>query len=239
MEIAVFIICTGKYNIFFDKFYESSEKYFLPEYKKTYYVFTDGNIIKRGNIKRIQQEKIGWPYDTMYRFKMFNSIKNIVIKKDYAFFFNVNMEFVDYIGNEILPGADNSYLVGVNHPGFYNKNIDAFPYERNEDSVFYIPFGSGSNYYQGCLNGGRTTEYMEMSEKLDHMIGEDLGNGIIPEWWDESALNWYYDRLETKPLMLPPSYAYPESQELGIEEKKIIQIDKEKKGGHNFLRFNT
>ena len=237
MEIAVFIICTGKYNIFFNSFYKSSEKYFLPEYKKNYYVFTDGEIIKKSNIIRIEQEKIGWPDDTMYRFKMFNSIKNDVIKNDYAFFFNVNMKFVDFVGEEALPGPDNSYLLGVNHPGFYTENIDSFPYERNDESVFYIPFGEGSIYYQGCLSGGRTKEYMEMSEKLDSMIDEDLNNDIIPEWWDESALNWYYDKLNSKPLILPPSYAYPESENIDIK-KIIIQLDKEKKGGHDFLRYD-
>ena len=76
MKIGILTICTGKYTIFFDSLYESLEKHFLKGYEKTYYVFTDGEIREEDNVVRIEQTKLGWPYDTMMRFNMFNGISN-------------------------------------------------------------------------------------------------------------------------------------------------------------------
>ena len=232
MKISIFTICTGKYNIFFEDFYKSCEKYFLNDFDKTYYVFTDGDILNSDNIVKIQQDKLGWPYDTMMRFKMFNSIKD-QLNSDYTFFFNINMLFVDNIGIEVIPKEENDYLVGVNHPGYFDKPNNYLPYERNNKSVFYTPYGSGSFYYQGCFNGGRTNEFMNMSKVLEEKIDIDISNDIIPVWHDESALNWYYS--SKTPLIMSPSYAYPESIDLNMD-RKIIQRDKNLVGGHNFLR---
>ena len=232
MKISIFTICTGKYTIFFEDFYKSCERFFLKDFEKTYYVFTDGDILTSDNIVRIQQDKLGWPYDTMMRFKMFNSIED-QLNSDYTFFFNINMLFLDNIGIEVLPKEENSYLVGVNHPCFFDKPNISFSYERNNKSLFYIPYGEGNFYYQGCFIGGRTNEFMYMSKVLEEKIDNDLSNDIIPIWHDESALNWYY--IDKNPLLMSPSYAYPESFNLNMD-RKIIQRDKNLLGGHEFLR---
>jgi hypothetical protein len=241
-NINIITICTGKYTIFFEDFYKSCEKFFLKNYVKKYFVFTDGDIIQNEKIIKINQSKLGWPYDTMMRFKMFNSIENI-LNGEYVFFFNVNMIFVDYIDDDIIPKEENDYLMGVCHPGYINTDKNHLPYERNPNSNLYIPFGDGSYYFQGCFNGGRKKEFIEMSKILSEKIELDLSNRIIPVWHDESALNWYFNKKNT--LRLEPSYAYPESFENGSEfekeiikmfHKKIIQIDKNKLGGHSFLR---
>lgn len=232
MEINIITICTGKYTIFFENFYKSCEDFFLKGFNKKYFVFTDGDILEEDNINKIHQEKLGWPYDTMFRFKMFNSIKNRLVG-DYTFFFNVNMLFVDFIGTEVLPKEENSYLMGVNHPGYFNKNKLEFPYERRFDSNFYIPYENGKNYFQGCFNGGKTIEFISMSLELERLIDIDVSNGIIPIWHDESALNWYYEKIN--PLLVDPGYSYPESSDIDLP-KKIIQLDKNKYGGHVALR---
>jgi hypothetical protein len=230
--INILTICTGKYTIFFKDFYESCEKYFLTDYNKKYFVFTDGDILENENIVKIHQDKLGWPYDTMLRFKMFNSIKD-KLKGDYTFFFNTNMKFVDEVGVEVIPDIDNDYLIGVKHPGFYNQPKIMFPYERLFESSFYIGYDTGSIYYQGCFNGGRTSEFLEMSSILESKINIDLANGIIPVWHDESALNCYFN--SKNPLCLDSGYAYPESVDIPFD-KKIIQVDKNKFGGHQSLR---
>jgi hypothetical protein len=230
--INILTICTGKYLKLFEQFYHSSQENFLNGYQKKYFVFTDGDLNDYENVIRIEQSKLGWPYDTMMRFKMFNSIKEL-LNGDYVFFFNINMKFIKKIGEEILPGEENDYLMGVNHPGFYDKQNLKFSYERREISNFYIPFNLGKFYYQGCFNGGRKEEFMKMSDTLDKLIDDDLSKGIIPIWHDESALNWYY--LKKNPLIIDPSYAYPENCDIPFD-RKIIQLDKSKMGGHQYLR---
>lgn len=233
MKIGVLLICTGKYNIFFNSLYDSCEKYFLPNHKKTYYVFTDGEIKKNDNIVKINQENLGWPYNTLRRFQMFNRIEEDLKNEDYLFFFNANMAFVDYVNEEVIPKKENNFLMGVNHPGFFNTPNTNFTYERRNNSVFYIPFGEGKYYYQGCFNGGNSEEFLKMSKILDNMIDVDLSNGIMPIWHDESALNWYY--LDKNPLIVDSGYSYPENWNLPFN-KKITQLDKNNFGGHTFLR---
>ena len=234
-KIGILIICTGNYTIFFDELYESSEKFFLKENIKTYYVFTDGIISHKKNVKIIHQKVLGWPYDTMMRFHMFNSISDILEKEDYLFFLNANMVFNDYVNEEVIPNESNNFLMGVNHPGFYNTTKENYSYERRKESSFYISNNDGNFYFQGCFNGGRSKEFLEMSKFLSEKIDEDLNKNIIPIWHDESALNWYYK--DKNPLILSPGYAYPETWNLPFE-KKLIQVDKNKFGGHNNLRKN-
>ena len=231
-KINVFTICTGKYITYFEQFYKSCQDKFLPEYEKKYFVFTDGELPEYDNVVKIQQNKLGWPFDTMMRFKMFNSAEHL-LDGDYVYFFNINMQFLQTINDEVLPGKENNWLMGVNHPGYYNKNCLGFPYERSSLSNFYVPFGMGNFYYQGCFNGGRKEEFMQMSKRLEQLIDDDVSKKIIPVWHDESALNWYY--VDRNPLLLDSSYAYPESSNLPFD-RKIIQIDKNKHGGHSYLR---
>ena len=207
MEIGILLICVGRYNVFFEDLYKTCEKYFLPNYKKTYYVFTDGDIMGGENIKVFPQENLGWPNNTMMRFEMFNRINEKLYDKEYLFFLNVNMLFVDFIGDEVLPGDENNYLVGVSHPGYYNKSINEYPYERRSESSLSIPFNIGTHYFQGCFNGGKTNKFLEMSNILNEKINEDIRNNITPIYHDESALNWYF--LDKNPLVMDCGYAYP------------------------------
>jgi hypothetical protein len=79
------------------------------------------------------------------------------------------------------------------------------------------------------------------------MIDDDLSRNLIPVWHDESYLNWYFK--EKKAKVLPPTYGIPEQviygdfrdwdtgyKNLQNMEHYIIQRDKRKYGGTNFLR---
>jgi len=233
MKIAILTICTGKYNLFFDNFYQSCKEKFLSNMHRTFFVFTDGEIQTKENVIRVEQKKLGWPFDTMMRFHMFNRIESLLHEYDYIFFMNVNMFVNLEIHDDILPTLENDFLVGVDHPCFSGKKINSFTYERNPISKFYIPFDTGKYYFQGCLNGGRSKEFLTMSKELENLINGDLINNHIPLWHDESALNWYF--YKKNPKVLPSSYAYVESS-VEEYEKKIIQLDKNKFGGHTFLR---
>jgi hypothetical protein len=222
MLVNIFSICTGNYDVFFEDFYTSAERNFLHGHKKRYFVFTDGKIPQSENIVRVDQPKLGWPFDTMFRFKMFNSVRD-KLDGEYVFFFNANAKVLSSVGDEVLPGIENDYLMGVEHPGYRLSNNYEYPYERRPESNVYMPYGSGKDYFQGFFNGGRTQEFMNMSSLLEDKIDYDVKRGIIPVWHDESALNWYYS--QKNPLKLPMSYAYPEAYKEPFE-RKIIQIEK-------------
>jgi hypothetical protein len=238
MNIGILYICTGKYSIFWEDFFTSSEKFFLPGLEKTYFVFTDASDLiysDKQNVKIIYTEKKGWPYDTLMRYHDFVSVKAQLEKCDYLFFFNANALFVDIINKEeFLPDDHPSGIVGVLHPGYFNVPPKKFPYEKEQrKSTAFIKRGEGKHYYAGGINGGKTNSFLQLSETLQNNIQKDLDNNLIAVWHDESHINRYF--LDNPPKTLSPSYVYPEDWQIPFQPKILIR-NKSKLGGHDQLR---
>ncbi len=234
-KIGVLYICTGKYHIFWDEFYKTANKYFCKKSEVHYFVYTEQLINTYGNknVHHVFQSKLGWPFDTLKRFHLFLRENGSLKKMDYLYFFNANMIFKSKVTeNEILPSPFGNGLVAVIHPYFYDHKNMA-PFENNPNSSAYVKTDIFSNYFQGCLSGGRTHDYLLMASELVKMIDSDLSKNIIGKWWDESYMNKYFQI--NPPQLLPPSFAYPESGTFPFP-KIIVQLDKGKHGGHSFLR---
>ena len=238
MKIGILYICTGKYEIFWKDFYLSCEKYFIPEAEKDYYVFTDAPHIedeeKNQHIHKIYQENLGWPENTLARYAMFAKIIPDLEKYDFIFFFNANALFITEISaTEFLPSG-NQTLVGALHPGFYHSPKNKLPFEQNPQSTAYLVATPESNYYQGAINGGIGKDFIRVIQTLKNNIEIDKKNTIIAKWHDESHWNKYLaGRNDVKVLL--PSYLYPDGLHLPFEIKILMQ-DKNKFGGHDFIR---
>lgn len=228
-------MCTGKYHLFWDEFYLSANRFFCKNSEVHYFVYTEHPINTYANefVHHIYQEKLGWPYDTLKRFHLFLEKRQTLESMDYLFFFNANMEFKKEIReSEILPETKSNGLVSVLHSGFFeHKHIP--PFEDNEKSVAYVKSNRKLDYFQGCLSGGRTKEYLAMAEEIKKMVEVDLSNSIIGKWWDESYMNKYF--ITHPPKALPPSFAYPQGGKI-ILPVKILMFEKSNFGGHDFLR---
>ena len=233
-KIGILYICTGKYTVFWDGFYQSAEKFLLPELEKHYFVFTDGKINTYGSpfVKIIEQEQLGWPFDTLYRFNMFLKIENQLQEMDYLFFFNSNLVIVQTVGNEILP-SEQDELVVTQHPGFFDKERKKFTYENNKKSTAYIAKNEGQVYIAGGLNGGTALNFLKLAKTLSQNIDTDYKKGIIALWHDESHINRYIIGKNVK--ILPPSYLYKQDSNIPFEQKILI-LNKDDFGGHDFLR---
>ena len=212
------------------------EQYFLTGHEIHYFIFTDkeDEIQDRNRfIHIIFQKNLGWPYNTLYRFKMFRRIDEELKDFDYIFFLNANMVCVADIPDTILPNAKEK-LLAVLHPGFYNKDRSLFTYETNPSSLAYIPDAEGKHYFMGGFNGGIGIHFRKLINDLYLNIEKDMSTDkIIALWHDESHLNKYLSGKN--PKILSPSYGYPEDDELPFE-KKIIILHKKKLGGADFLR---
>ncbi len=234
MRIGILYICTGNYTVFWDGFYHSSEKNLLSEHEKYYFVFTDGQIETFGNqrVKVIYQQKLGWPLDTLFRFKIFLQVEEELKKMDYLFFFNANLCINKTIGSEILPEKVDE-LVVTQHPGFFSKERKEFTYETRKESKAYISPEEGDIYIAGGLNGGDSACYLQMIKDLESAIDSDYQKNIVAIWHDESHINRY---ILDKPFkLLPPDYLYPEGWDIPFE-KNIIILNKDKFGGHDRMR---
>lgn len=228
-KVAILYICTGKYDVFWRDFYESIEKYFLIHSEKHYFVFTDAECLycekTCERIHKIYQERLGWPQDTLMRFELFSRIEDQLKFFDYILFMNANMLCKKQIfEEEFLPRTEN--LLALQHPGYINYSNLLYPYEHNKRSTAYVPYGKGKYYFMGSLNGGKADAYLQLIDSLKVAIQQDLDNGIIAKWHDESQLNKYLlNRTDVK--VLSPEYGYPEGWNLPYEVKIIIR-DKDK-----------
>lgn len=230
MKICILTIATNKYINFVQKLYDNIEEFFLPGHEKTCLLFTEHECEVTDNVRVSHIQHEPWPIPTLKRYNYFAKEKDFILQHDYCFYFDVDMRIDSIVGNEVL-----SDLVVTKHFYKIRENVDQFSYERNPNSLSYIPFGQGKSYYAGGFNGGKTEKFIEMSEVIANNVNKDLENSIIAIWHDESHMNRYM--IDNPPsLELSPEYCYPEP-ELGIAKKlnynpKIIALLK----NHDELR---
>ena len=248
-NIAMLYIATGRYIVFFDEYYKSMEKNFLPEDNKTYFVWTDSDRQFPQNVIKIPTENLGWPKATLYRYKLFQNAWDKLKDFDYMYYLNANMLAVRPIRHEIIPSEEQG-ITATLHPGYY-KSVGNLPYDRNPKSTAYIPHTSPQHeaqekYFMGGFNGGTTKGFKHLIDTIADNTNIDEQNGVIAKWHDESHLNRYlYDK---NPLILPPMYGYPETR-VGShathnefhKTHKLLIMDKSNPrwGGHQYLRGQT
>jgi hypothetical protein len=235
--IGILLFCTGKYVKFLDNYITSCEKFFLPDVKKKYFIFTDNQPELPDGIsyQYIQQPKLGWPYDTLKRYEIAYDQKHIFEGIDYLIMTNANFVYNEtVISEEIFPTEQENWLASIDHPNWYDKNnYSEFPYEGRVQSTAYVAPEDRRKYLQACLVLGRTQEFLQLAKYVKEQSAIDLANGIIGMYWDESYINKYW--LSFPPKILPPNYSYPETYNIP-GPKKIIMLEKGLHGGHDFLR---
>jgi len=207
--VGVLYMCTGKYVNFLQGFLESALEKFLPN------------------------------SDSLMRYHIFNKHKELFNELDYVVFFNSNMVFNDYVfEDEFLPSELEDGLVSVHHPCHYLEGNLWDGFESNNKSQSYVvsPETSFKKYCQGCIIGGKVSDFLKLSENISNMIDIDLKNNQYTSAWDEPYMNKYL--LNTNVKILHSGYAYPEifSERLKYIKNKITQLDKSKYISYEELR---
>lgn len=221
-NIGICVMATGRYDSFIEPLVESSRKNFCVDHNVTFFVFTDGTIPNAPDIIRIEQSRLGWPYDTMLRPEIYFKNRDKLQSMDYLFSMDADMRITGRVGNRIL-----SDLVGTQHPGFY---FTRGTYETNPNSVAYVKNSEGKFYFAGGFWGGSAKKFLQACKQISRNIRVDMNNGIMPLWHDESHLNRYFiDHPPTK--VLTPSYCYWEGKVLPFKQR-IVALNKD----HNQYR---
>jgi len=221
MNIAFLLIATNKYVSFLQQFINSADRYALKGNNITFCIFTNNKtpLETKNKVQYFDIQSEPWPMPTLKRYDYFIEQKNILSEYDYVYYSDVDMRFVDDVGDEII-----SDLVGTIHPGFYLNNNFEFTYDRNPNSLAYVPYGVGTNYFAGGFNGGKSNTFLNMCETISDWRKEDNSKNIIPVWHDESYMNKYFI-INPPTLKLSPSYCYPESWNIPFC-KKLLALDK-------------
>lgn len=234
--IGIFYICTGRYSIFWEKFFLSSEKHFCPGITKKYFVFTDQEIApKNEHVEIIYQERLGWPFDTLKRFHLFKKIQDKAMKCNYLYFFNANMIFLrDVMPSDIFP-TEQEQIVVTRHP-FYYEGAKGGPFETNKISAAYIDDSEAKWYVAGGLQGGISKYYYELGDKIIETVDKDLAINHISPWWDESHLNYHIAHRKNYKV-LHPGFICPDDRIKSLPFKVYLTVlDKKNFGGHEFMR---
>lgn len=230
-KIALLYICTGKYTVFWDGFYKSFEKNFLPNCEKHYFVYTDAHTVKYAKnntrIHIIEQEALPWPYPTLLRFAFFLRCEQELKEFDYIFFVNANMAAVNPVTEEMVLPQGNRELVMTVHPAYFSAPPAGLPYERNPHCSAFVPGGEGRVYVMGGFNGGTAEAYLSMCHTLADRIQQDLQKDVIARWHDESHLNRYLIDNASNCSLLPPSFGFPAGWMIPFKPILIIRDKKE------------
>ena len=135
------------------------------------------DVTEKYNIVLKHIYKKGFPNDTLYRYNYFLLVKEHLLNNtEYMFYFDVDMDIIDYIFEDILPNYDTP-LLGTRHPGFIMPH--PFPEkcgspDNNPECTAYIPEDKRiNNYIAGGFNGGITKFFIEMCETISKNIKID------------------------------------------------------------------
>lgn len=204
--------------------------------------------------KKIVAHKIApysWPEATLLRYKVIKEHVN-VLKHDYLMHLDADMLVNGLVETKILTSSNPTNMTLVLHPGFWRPhglnrvrfyffnpsfmirdmrmlmNIGALgSWENDANSSAYVPRKRRENYFCGAVWFGERGTFINLAEELARNTEEDLKNGIIATWHDESHLNSW----ATKNIFdaLSPTYCfYPYYANLDGLPNKIEAVDKQK-----------
>ncbi|XP_069030396.1 globoside alpha-1,3-N-acetylgalactosaminyltransferase 1-like isoform X2 [Embiotoca jacksoni] len=227
-RVAVVVFAVGKYTRFLKGFLETGEKYFLVDFRVTYYVFTDNekdvpkvalgkgrkvSVITVPSAKRWQEVVLG-----RMKWATITIDKQIRNEADYLFMMDIDSIFHNRFGAEAL-----SQLSAVLHRGYYkNTDRDSFPYERRPQSKAYIPAGQGDYYYSAAVWGGYLEDMYKLVKYCYDQSEKDAKNNIEAVWQEESHLNKYL--LYNKPTkVLSPEFLWSDYDRVP-EDIKVIRV---------------
>jgi len=232
-SVGILYLCTGKYELFFDDFYQSFEKKFLAGAMKKFFVFTDSERLKTKygkfeNIQFFNIEHKGWPLGTLLRNRHFYENFDQFTGLDYLFFCNANLICNEHVYLNELGLVNGNQLCGVQHSFFFHKPPEEFIVEKTTQCHAYFSaeeIPQIKHYFQGCFYGGRFSAFREMVNTIYQWTEDDLAKNIMPIWLDESYLNRYFFLKE--PYALHSGFAYAGNAILPFPVK-IINLDKQK-----------
>ncbi len=221
-KIGILYIGIGRYACFWPEFYNSCETNLVPEAEKHYYVFTDQTTITPSDhVEVFHQDDMGWPCNSLLRFKMFCRIKDRLSANDYLFFFNANAQIVTPVtAQDILPVDEDFSALCI------ETDPEKMSHERRPESAACVPLGSTKYYYSGALNGGKVQPYLTLLESCNTIVDTDLRNGIMPIWHDESVINKFLSdkrvKVMTREMGKPANWKEPRNAKIILRRKEDV-----------------
>ena len=217
-KIALCCICVNPpYWEYAKTMIEGAKQFFLPGHQTDFFLWSDMPNCDYGATV-IPTESVEWPMPTLMRYSLFLQQEEKLREYDYLFFCDIDMRFVNVVGDEILGEG----LTAALHPGYATRKEYWPPYEPNSKSTAYIPRpGKLVNvegkqrfmpmYFAGGFQGGKTDEFIKAMKEMKDTIDKDFNKNYVSIWNDEGHWNKYLEKTPENLVVLNPSYIYPDS----------------------------
>lgn len=208
--------------------------------------------LKAGNldIQIVEIGDLGWPDVTLLRYESLLRWAPS-IRGRYLMWLDADMDVIRPIDVEALVGPSRAVCLAV-HPGFHNtplpkttslsvKLVHALQtlrfrisgqrargtWETRKTSKAYVPSKLRQQYVHGAVWLGHRSPILKMAETLSKRTREDLNNGIVAVWHDESHLNWFYSLNRDLCQLLPQHFsAWDKSPWFDESLSWILSVDK-------------
>ena len=102
-SIALMTVAIGRYMEFVPDLWVSTQRYFLPDCHVELFVFTDDVTHTLGQdpaIHLVGQFRLGWPYDSLMRFEMYQSQADLRERFQYVYAVDSDAVFTAVMGRE-------------------------------------------------------------------------------------------------------------------------------------------
>ncbi|XP_064163942.1 globoside alpha-1,3-N-acetylgalactosaminyltransferase 1-like [Anguilla rostrata] len=228
--LAAFVV--GRYSQHLLRFLVSAERHFLLGEYVFYYILTDNPRavpdLELPEGRELRPIHVGempeWRRLSRVRMsRLAEVIKDRIQKEvEYIFCMDVDQEFVNPVGTEILGD-----LVATLHPEYCGMPLGTFPYEKDETSQAFVEAGEGDFYYTSELYGGLCAEVYAMALTCSQLILQDGEAGFHALRYEESYLNRYL--VNRRPTcVLSPEYSWWDSpRTLEVPVQRVVSIGRQ------------
>jgi len=196
----------------------------------------DINEILGNRLTKIQIASFGWPQATLLRYQIIYENSRQILGQHFLFL-DADMRFVDNLWFEKITKVKKtkSDIHLVQHPGFYRPKKNRLvvfylinlrytvkdlwlqiktgalgSWEKDYNSLAYVPRRLRKNYVCGGCWFGKRQEILQMCELLSDRVAKDEKKGKIAIFHDESHLNWFASHntfeLESPEFCFEPTY---------------------------------
>lgn len=219
MGVGLILIATGRYSTFVPAVVASAAQHI----QHLDAVFVCGEPSRRSSfaidVEFLPWAHTPWPMPTLLRYRAISSHRAALERCDTLLYVDVDMRFERSF--EVPEAAG---LFAVRHPFYEGVPPDELPYERVEQSRAFVPWGGGGTYYAGGVQGGTSVAYLDACAEMAQWIDEELEDGRVPVWHDESIWNRWL--IEHPPAtVLGVEYCWPERREGGAPVIVALQKD--------------
>ena len=216
LRIGFVTYATGPYNSFVEELWESVQLHAFPGEDVHLFIFTDRAndkyFLPGSTVHKRQQERLGWPFDSLGRHFLYLNASDWFDGMDYLLAIDSDAKVVGRLDVAMLGDR-----IATLQAWSFGRERALYTYEqrltpaRTPYSSAFIGPDEGLCYFCGGLFGGTVAGFLSIVEASVALARRDLAGvpSRVALWHDESYLNRVF--LDAPPsVVLSPAFMYPE-----------------------------